>query len=199
MIRSVTVSPSKSSKSRRNSDPRQGCSTHGRRLQPCSTMLAHCPQLLQPVAPQPPPTAHRASTSTSAPSDASIVSSNDQKSSKSPRFARDLASAGARANRNQSAPRQLQHGGQHGRAGQRRAPRVTQIAAQRPQHRRFPPAQHEIGPRPCAMCTMCQTTARSRLTTRLGGCVCVDERWRVAMLGLGSPFELRGSRFAHSR
>jgi len=45
---------------------------------------------------------------------------------------------------------------------------------------------------------MCQTTARSRLTTRLGGCVCVDERWRVAMLGLGSPFELRGSRFALS-
>ena len=76
---------------------------------------------------------------------ASIVSSNDQNSSKSPRFARDPASAGARANRNQSEPRQLQHDGQHGRAGQRRAPRVTQIAAQRPQHRRFPPAQHEIG------------------------------------------------------
>jgi hypothetical protein len=54
--------------------------------------------------------------------------------------------AGARANKkNQTAPRQLQHGGQHRRAGQRRAPRVTQIAAQRPQNRRFPPAQHEIG------------------------------------------------------
>jgi hypothetical protein len=39
------------------------------------------------VAPPPPPTAHRASTSTSAPSDASIVSTNDQLSSKTPRFA----------------------------------------------------------------------------------------------------------------
>jgi hypothetical protein len=89
-------------------------------------MLAHCPQLLQPDAPQPPPTAHRASTSTSAPSAASIVSSNDRC-------------------RNQTAPRQLQHAGQDRGAGQRAAHCVTQIAADSQQHTRSPSARHQIG------------------------------------------------------
>ena len=82
-------------------------------------------------------------------------------------------------NRNQSAPRQLQHDGQHERAGQRAAPHVTEIAAQHPQHRRFSPAQHEIS-NVAPVCPTFTTTAPSRLTTRLGGCVCVDECWRVA-------------------
>ena len=56
-------------------------------------------------------------------------------------------------NRDQTAQRQLQHGGQDGRAGQRAAPHVSEIAAQRPQHRRFPPAQHEIG-HVCRVCNV---------------------------------------------
>ena len=60
------------------------------------------------------------------------------------RFFLASCSAGAAPNRNQSAPRQLQHGGQDGRAGQHAAHHVTQIAAHSQQHRRFSPAQHEI-------------------------------------------------------
>ena len=56
---------------RRERDPRQAT----------PAMLALSPQLLQPDAPQPPPTPHRASISTSALSDASMVSSNDQQDS----------------------------------------------------------------------------------------------------------------------
>ena len=139
-------------------------SVHKRLLQPC------WPQLLQPHAPQPPPTAHRASISTSALSDASMVSSNDQLSSQSPRFFLATCSAGAEQNRNQSASRQLQYGGQDGRARQRAAHHGTQIAAHSQQHRRFPPAQHEISMR--AVCPTFSTSARSRSTTRSGGCVC---------------------------
>ena len=65
-----------SDRNRRERDPRQ----HP------PAMLALSPQLLQPDAPPPPPTPHRASISTSALSDASMVSSNDQLSSQSPRF-----------------------------------------------------------------------------------------------------------------
>jgi hypothetical protein len=56
-----------------------------------SSHAALSPQLLQPIAPPPTTTAHRISISSSALSDASMVSSNDQSSSKSPRFARDPA------------------------------------------------------------------------------------------------------------
>ena len=60
---------------------------------------------------------------------------------------------------------------------------VTQIAAQRPQHRRFLPAQHEIGrvlcvnvrrPLPAVPLRVARPVRPSRrLTTRSGGCVCV--------------------------
>jgi hypothetical protein len=52
------------------------------------------------------------------------------------------------------------------------------------------------GDRPCAVCSTCQTTARSRLTTRSGCCVCVLLFvWRRVLDRVGV---LRGSRFALS-
>ena len=62
-------------------------------------MLPPVPQLHQPIAPQTPPTAHRASHSQSALSHARIVSSKDHLSSTTPRFlAMFIASFSAGAN-----------------------------------------------------------------------------------------------------
>jgi hypothetical protein len=82
--------------------------------------------------------------------------------------------AGAQPNTNQSAPRQLQHGGQHGRAGQRAARHVTH-GSQRSARRTHDSLQPSMRDRPCAVCSTCQTTARSCLTTHSGGWVCKDK------------------------
>jgi hypothetical protein len=135
-----------------------------------SSHAALSPQLLQPIAPQPPPTAHRASISNSTLSDASIVSSNDQKSSKSPRFARDPASAGARANRNQSAPRQLQHGGLNmdvQDSAERHASPTSQHSGRSTVHGRFPPS---LGLAKNAARGALRTSRRTRRRVRVVRC-----------------------------
>jgi hypothetical protein len=84
------------------------------------------------------------------------------------------------------------------RASPRRARPVRpppQIAAQRPQPRRFPPAQHQISRVLCV--STCQTTARSRLTTLRAVVFALTSDGVSRCWGRG-PFdcEARASRFA---
>jgi hypothetical protein len=87
-----------------------------------------------PAPPRPAPPASSARTTTA-----------DRTRRDSSRIARDPASPASNQTETKTAPRQLQHAGQDGGAGKRAAHRVTQVAADSQQHRRFPSAQHQIG------------------------------------------------------
>jgi hypothetical protein len=87
-------------------------------------------------------------------------------------------SAGAEASSNQSAPRQLQHGGQNGRARQRAARHITQTAAQRPSVAQTIPTSsaHEIGPVLCVNVSDDRSIVSHHAFGRLflRSCVCMD-------------------------
>ena len=153
-----------------------------------SSHAALSPQLLQPDAPQPPPTAHRASFSTSALSDASMVSSNDQNGSNATRFARDPASPAR--NRTETKHRvscsmvdkmDVQD------SAQRRTSQRSQHSARSTDDS----LQLSMRSAMCAVCAMFPTTARSRLSPRVRAVVFAFKDWVKTL-------ELRGSRFALS-